>query len=529
MQMTENVQPLITPNPGKQTEFVQSTESRILYGGARGGGKSQGLAFKAAFQVRRWHYECEGKEYDTKKDIPKGKNNYELIIDKISIDYPDYVALLIRRTYPDIVKNLKIECDKLYHLYGAEWRERDHCYLFPSGAKIFLNHCQDEKALRSFIGGNYMFIGIDEANQFYSEWIEKIDTSLRTTNPELKAMLCLTSNPGDVGHHHLKETYVDRCPPVLSAYDTYNEEFDIKYNKKQTGKAYVDDEGIEYLFIPATVFDNPKILENDKVYVKKLKKLNPTLRAMWLNGDWDVVVGMFFDNWDINVHIIEEKKFRYGIDFDKENHTLYRFYDYGTKKPFVCLFAAVDSDSNMIIFDEIVETGLSAKRQAEVVNEYTLEKYRLSPEDFAEEIADPAYDIRGSEGDDLISPAEKYAEQGIFLTFANNDREGGAKVLYDALDVPVKDPRIPRIRVTDNCEYLCRTIPYIQCDSVNPEKYDTKGEDHAVDALRYGATRILDFENKISEKVGGWRKRVANMTNSFRYLGCSVKKAWMSQ
>ncbi|MFH2030169.1 MAG: hypothetical protein ABIJ40_06005 [Bacteroidota bacterium] len=55
--MTENVQPLITPNPGKQTEFVQATESRILYGGARGGGKSAGLAFKAAFQVRRWHYE----------------------------------------------------------------------------------------------------------------------------------------------------------------------------------------------------------------------------------------------------------------------------------------------------------------------------------------------------------------------------------------------------------------------------------------------------------------------------------------
>jgi len=523
-----------SPHPGKQTEFLQSTVSRILYGGARGGTKSFSLAWKAAFMPRKWHWECGGKVYERRKDIPRGKNKYELVIDKISIDYPDYIGILLRRTFPDIVKNLKIECDKLYDLYGAEWKERNHCYVFPSGARIFLNHCQDEKALRSFIGGNYHFMGIDEANQFvpptdFSEgWITKLETSLRTTNPELKPQLCLTSNPGDIGHKYLKETYIDKCPPKVGK-QVYNREFEVWYTNKITGKPYVDEEGIERLFIPATVFDNPSILENDKEYVRKLKRLNPTLRAMWLNGDWDIVIGMFFDMWDANTHVIPQSKFEDMINFTEETHALYRFYDYGTKNPFVCLFASVDNDGNIVIFDEIVETGLSAKKQAELVNEYTLEKYKLTPDDFVEEISDPAYNTRGSEGDDLVSPADRYEEQGISLIFGNNDREAGSKLLYDALDIPSKKPYIPKLRFTDNCEYSISTFPAIQCDSINPEKYDTKGDDHAIDATRYGITRILEhLLPKIEKKKVGWRIRVANMAKRMVHSG-GVKDNWRAQ
>lgn len=525
--MTEKLKPAFTPFPGKSTEFIQSTCSRILYGGARGGGKSFSLAFKAAFQVRKWHYFLNGKPYENLKDIPKNMGELQIIIDKISIDYPDYVGLLLRRTYPDIVKNLKIECDKLYTLpkYQGEWKERDHCYIFPSGAKIFLNHCMDEKALRSFIGGNYTFIGIDEANQFYGDWIDKIDTSLRSTNPELKPMLCLTANPGDVGHHYLKTNFVDKCPPITKAASTYSEEFDVSYHKKLTGMPYTDDENIEYQFIPATVFDNPAILENDKIYVRKLKSLNPTLRAMWLNGDWDVVSGMFFDMWDINKHVISSEKFRYGKEITLEKYSLYRFYDYGTKNPFVCLFGALGENDKLIIFDEIVETGLSAKKQAEFVNHYTYDKYGLKPEHFTEEIADPAYQIKGSDGDDLVSPAESYADQGIYLIFGNNDRAAGAKVLYDALDIPTYND-IAKVRITDNCEYLIRTIPTIQSDRIDPEKYDTRGEDHGVDALRYGVTRVLESSLPKLPEREGWRKKLAIMASKYRNSSGKSAEGW---
>ena len=57
-----------------------------------------------------------------------------------------------------------------------------------------------------------------------------------------------------------------------------------------------------FQYIPATVFDNPSIILNDKAYVRKLKKLNPVLRSMWLEGKWDVFQGMYFDMWNI-LHI----------------------------------------------------------------------------------------------------------------------------------------------------------------------------------------------------------------------------------
>ena len=69
------------------------------------------------------------------------------------------------------------------------------------------------------------------------------------------------------------------------------------------------------------------------------KNLNPTLQRMWLHGDWGAFAGMFFNKWDEGEHTIPQDKFKYNREFSKNTHAFYRFYDYGTKEPFVCLFA----------------------------------------------------------------------------------------------------------------------------------------------------------------------------------------------
>ena len=137
------------PHPGKQTEFLRSSSDWIFYGGARGGGKSLMLAWKAALTPRKWHYERNRRRItrDQAKDLKKKGKGYQVKVERISIDYPDYIALLVRRTYPQLERNLKPECDKLYRLYGAKWQERNKCYLFPSGAKVYLVHCQDRSCL----------------------------------------------------------------------------------------------------------------------------------------------------------------------------------------------------------------------------------------------------------------------------------------------------------------------------------------------------------------------------------------------
>lgn len=502
-------------HPGKQTEFLSSTADNIFFGGARGGTKSFSLAWKAALQPRTWtYYDSNGVilSKDEAHLVKQAGRPVTIKIDKVSIDYPDYIGILIRRTFPQLERNLKPECDKLYPLYKGKWQDRNKCYVFPSGAKIYLVHCQDEAALWNFIGGNYNWMGIDEANLFPEEWVDKLATSVRSTNPELKAQLCLSSNPGGVGHVWLKRKYVDKCPPLDDGEPVYSEEFDVFYQPKKTAPAYIDSEGISYQFIPSTVFDNPSILENDPKYVRMLKNLPPTLRAMWLEGRWDVFAGMYFDMWNIMFHIIPRDEFQWKKDFDVDTHKLYRFYDYGTKAPFVCAFAAVGRDGRIIIFDEIVETGLSASRQAKFVNEYTLKKYGLTPTNFADEIADPAYWIRGGENATGMrySPKDFYLDAGINLIKGVNDRKAGAKMVYDALTIP-EDKSPPFLRFTDNCEYSIETFPLLPASERDPEDVDTKSEDHSYDAIRYGCTQVLHIPADKAEVVKkGWRYNLAH-------------------
>lgn len=496
------------PHSGKQTEFLSSTSNWIFYGGARGGGKSLMLAWKAALIPRAYHYERLKRKIQPEeaKQLKAEGKAVKTVIDAISIDFPDYIGILMRRTFPQLERNLKPECDKLYRLYGAKWQERNKCYLFPSGAKIYLVHCQDKRALDNYIGGNYNFIGVDEANQFPEQWIEELSTSARTDNQLLQPQICLTSNPGNIGHIWLKKKFIDRCPPEIIGDKIYNKEFDVHHLRLKSGKPFIDEEGISFHFIPATVFDNPTLLKNDPNYVRKLKTLNPVLRAMWLEGRWDVFAGTFFDNWNPMNHVIQKSNFQFNVHFRKSTHTLYRFYDYGTKAPFVCLFAAVDRDENMIIFDEITETGLSASKQVQFVNEYTWKTYKLKSEDFDDDIADPAYWTKHSEKEGaLYSPADFYSDAGIFLSRANNDRKAGAKIVYDGLESP--DEGEPRIRFTENCLQCIETFPNLPSAQNDPEDIDTKADDHHYDALRYGALKVLPSLTLYHNRKKGWRYR----------------------
>ncbi len=503
-----------SPHPGKQSEFLACTADNILFGGARGPGKSFALAYKAAFsaKVYYWTYKGEKITNDQYLQFSAAGKKCEPVVEKIAIDFPDYVAILIRRTSPQLERNLKPETEKLYKLYGAKWQERHRRYVFPSGAMIYMVHCKDRRALDDYIGGNYHFIGFDEVNQFPQEWIDAISTSNRTSNPLLKpTQVCMTSNPGNIGHSWLKKTYVDRCPPT-NGETIYSKELDITYTLKISAPPFFDENGVSWQFIPALVFENPSLMKNNPEYIRKLKNLKPALKKMWLHGDWGGFVGMFFDKWDENTHTIDmddvNERFRYGHEFSKHSHELYRFYDYGTKKPFVCLFGAVDSNGDMVIFDEIVETGLAASAQAKLVREYTLKKYGLTSDDFEADYADPQYWAKHSEKDHVTySPQEHYADEDIYLEQGVRDRQVGAKIIYDSFE-PVKGG-VPRIRFTSNCTNCIEHIPMLPCSELDPEDVDTKGEDHEYDALRFGGTIIFSGKKVPDDKKAGWRTRMA--------------------
>ena len=113
----------------------------MLYGGAAGGGKSEFLLM-AASQFA---------------------------------DHPDSHALLLRKTYADLIRPdaLLDRARKWWeHRPELDYRHVEKKFEFESGATVEFGHLQNSGSQYQYQGGAYTFIGIDEASQIPREQID---------------------------------------------------------------------------------------------------------------------------------------------------------------------------------------------------------------------------------------------------------------------------------------------------------------------------------------------------------------------
>jgi phage terminase large subunit len=90
------------------------------------------------------------------------------------------------------------------------------------------------------------------------------------------------TNPGNIGHAWVKALWVDKQPPPGFERP---EQYDPNH----------------YDFIRARIADNP-IYANDVNYRKTLEALPEQLRKAFLDGDWNVFAGQYFDLFEIGRH-----------------------------------------------------------------------------------------------------------------------------------------------------------------------------------------------------------------------------------
>jgi hypothetical protein len=227
------------PNPGKQTEFLARAEDIVLYGGAKGGGKSDAMLGEATRQT----------------------------------DNPNYKGLILRRTFPqlqELIDRAKI----LYPKLGAKWLGSEKRFYFKSGSYIEFGHCQTEADKERYQGREFSFIGFDQLEQFLESQFTFIMAACRNSDSSLKCYIRASANPGSVGHQWVKRRWITG----KEAGRTYKEIYDLPDGRKVTRTS---------CYIKATVYDNPKLLEAQPTYLANLMGLPEMERRAYLDGDWN--------------------------------------------------------------------------------------------------------------------------------------------------------------------------------------------------------------------------------------------------
>lgn len=419
------------PQP-KQKVFFNAHARYIAYGGARGGGKSWALRHKLVL---------------------------------LCMLNPGISCLLLRKTLPELRENHLLPLLSMLHGI-ATYKKDERAFSFPNGARLRLGYCDRENHIYQYQGQEYDVIGVEECTHFTFAQIQFLTTCNRPSEGnknDFMPRMIFTGNPGGVGHKWFKRWFVD--------------------------KQYTADENpADFVFIPATVEDNPILMRKDPHYVKKLDALPEKLKKAHRYGDFHIFDGQFFEEFrDDPAHYNDGFYTHVIAPFDIDpNWRIYRSFDFGYAKPFSCAWWAQDFDGRLFRILELYgctnepNTGVKWPPEqifAEIRQIETTHKW-LKGKTIAG-VADPSI-WDASRGESI---AETAARQRVYFDKGDNARLPGWMQVHYRLMFDEEGRAMMYFFST--CKAIIRTLPLLQFSSSRPEDLDTGAEDHCADEMRY--------------------------------------------
>lgn len=222
-------------------------------------------------------------------------------------------------------------------------------------------------------------------------------------------------------------------------------------------------------------------MEKDPRYIDRLRALPEKLRRAYLEGDRDVFDGQYFDEFRRKLHVTHPQ-----IPIEGVRKRIVAF-DYGYSNPSAVYRLALMNSGEVIVYRELYVTKQTYRQLGLRIKAMT-----TAAEEIDAYIADPAIVNKKNEVTGT-SAKQEFAAVGIGLTPAQNSRVDGWNIVRRYLQ-PLRNPNNGRktalLKIAKNCVELIRTLPMLQHDPRNNEDLDTRQEDHAADALRYGLMHL---------------------------------------
>lgn len=470
----EKYQIVWQPNPGPQKGFIDCKVFEILYGGARGGGKTDGCLAKLAFKAHIYNSASR--------------------------------AIWFRKTLPQLEDAIR-RSKEIYYKLGGIYNETKKTWTMPGGGTIKFRYVMRESDIQHYIGQQYTDLVFEECTQWKEQSIVDLMRGSVRSPEGVPCQILLTGNPGGPGHNWVKSRYISPHP---------------------TGYTIIKDRnGSERVFIPSRLEHNPMLLDKDPEYKNRLKAIgNPALVKAWLEGSWDIIDGCYWDSvFSPETHIIEPFKIPL-------NWPIIVSFDWGYSSPSsVGIWAkstgsSVDYKGKILSYpkgtfirvgeiytvEKNYDGSVKPNKGSKLKNEQqgaligrTIKKIKDYQNRIKSLVADPSIFSEGGNESIVNKIHLGMQSEGVNLTFErayNPDILSGLHEMLDRFQASLdKNKERPGLYVFSNCTNWIRTVPVLQRDSKNFDLIANNQEDHCCDETRYAIRERSNVYNKFEYKI----------------------------
>jgi hypothetical protein len=344
---------------------------------------------------------------------------------------------------------------QIYYPLGWKWQDQKKTFTAPNGSTLKFRSLERDSDAEKYQGQDFTDLYFEELTNWASPApIDRLRATLRSA-AGVPCQMHATCNPGGPGHNWVRAKYISPAP--------------------QGYKIIRDDNGNERVFIPAKVSDNKILTDADPGYIARLKQSgSEALVAAWLDGNWDIVEGAYFDCWNQDM-ILQPFEI-------PEGWTKFISFDWGSAAPFSVGWWAVATDDfrlgggngrrgALVRYREWYGSrspNIGLKLTAEEVSAGISMRTK---EEITYCVADPS--IFAQDGGPSI--AERMRQPWMP---ADNKRTARAGQVggWDQMRARMKNNMIFCFHT---CTDSIRTIPTLQHDKNKAEDLDTSAEDHA--------------------------------------------------
>lgn len=408
-----------------------------------------------------WHSKCRYRVVKGSRASKKSTTTAINIIVRM-MQYPEANTLVVRKT----LSTIKDSCyaQLLWAInrlgVGAYWKNTINplqLEYLPTGQKILFRGLDDPMKITSITveRGVLCFLWIEEAYEITEDEFNRVDESFRGELPPGYFLQCtLTFNPWD-SSSWLKARFFDTPRDNTLAMTT-------------------------------TYKCNEWLSPDDHAMFEDMREHDPERYKVAGLGDWGVAAGQYFREWRESLHVVEP--FTIPDGWQK-----FRSMDWGSARPYAVYWWAVDFDGNLYAYRELYGYGgkpnVGTQETAKQVGARIAALEKPEEKVIGGVLDNACWAKTGVTGPTIAEElnAELYHNNLITFSKSSKGREEGGNAIKQRLigNVLPDGTTKPAIYFFRNCIHAIRTLPMLAHDESKPECYDTKGDDHAADAVAY--------------------------------------------